>query len=151
MEKYMYNLKEHQIIRTWAGVSQISDCGFTKLVRGKIYLASYINNQYLWFKNNIAQLYFILGRADLCCNLSILPLIFIDFLTVHLVKTHFLMENMWIQNILRYTGKISNLTNIKLYCAVSMNSINLLRLPKSFCLVFYMYHVHILSDLSMIL
>ena len=41
---------------------------FTSLTMGiyeKIYLETYINNQYIWLKKNTAQLYLILERADL--------------------------------------------------------------------------------------
>ena len=39
----------------------------------KIYFQEYINNQYIWHKNNTAQLYFILGRADLHWNFFSIP------------------------------------------------------------------------------
>ena len=35
------------------------------VVYEKIYFEAYINFQYIWHKNNIAQLYFILGTAEL--------------------------------------------------------------------------------------
>ena len=36
----------------------------------KIYFEAYTNDQYISHKNNIAQLYFILGRAELHWNFS---------------------------------------------------------------------------------
>ena len=39
----------------------------------KIYFEAYTNDQYIWHKNNIAQLYFILGRAELHLNFSSIP------------------------------------------------------------------------------
>ena len=39
----------------------------------KIYFEAYTNDKHIWHKNNIAQLYFILGRAKLCWNFSIVP------------------------------------------------------------------------------
>ena len=39
----------------------------------RIYLEVYINNQYIWLKNNTTQLYFILGRADLYWDFSSIP------------------------------------------------------------------------------
>ena len=35
------------------------------VVYEKIYFEAYTNDQYIWHKNNIAQLYFISGRAEL--------------------------------------------------------------------------------------
>ena len=35
------------------------------VVYQKIYFEAYTNDQYIWHKNNIAELYFILGRAEL--------------------------------------------------------------------------------------
>ena len=40
------------------------------VVYEKIYFEAYRNDQYIWHKNNIAQLYFILRRAKLRCNFS---------------------------------------------------------------------------------
>ena len=40
------------------------------MIYDKIYLKACINNQYICLKNNTAQLYFILGRAELCFNFS---------------------------------------------------------------------------------
>ena len=40
------------------------------VVYEEIYLEGYINNQCIWLKNNITQLYFILGRAELHWNFS---------------------------------------------------------------------------------
>ena len=37
------------------------------------YFEAYTNDQYIWHKNNIAQLYFILGRAKLHGNFSSEP------------------------------------------------------------------------------
>ena len=35
------------------------------VVQEKIHFEAYTNNQYIWHKNNIVHLYFILGRAEL--------------------------------------------------------------------------------------
>ena len=40
------------------------------VVNEKIYFKAYTNDQYISHKNNIAQLYFILGRAELRSNFS---------------------------------------------------------------------------------
>ena len=37
------------------------------------YFEAYTNDQYFWHKNNIARLYFILGRAELHWYLSSTP------------------------------------------------------------------------------
>ena len=34
------------------------------VVYEKIYFEAYTNDQYIWHKNNIAQLYFILGESQ---------------------------------------------------------------------------------------
>ena len=39
----------------------------------KKYFEAYTNDQYIWHKNNIAQLYFILGRVELHWNFSSAP------------------------------------------------------------------------------
>ena len=52
-----------------------------------IYFEVYTNDQYMWHTNNIAQLYFILGTAELHQNFSVnlsIPLIYTDFPTVGL-------------------------------------------------------------------
>ena len=41
---------------------------FTMVVDEKIYFEAYTNDQYIWHKNNIAQLCFILRTAELCWN-----------------------------------------------------------------------------------
>ena len=64
-----------------------------------IYFEAYTYDQYIWDKNNIAQLYFILGTAELCWNFSgwlrDAPDIY-RFPVMHMVKTHFLLENLWV-------------------------------------------------------
>ena len=40
------------------------------VVYEKIYFKAYTNNQYISDKNDIVQLYFILGRAELLWNFS---------------------------------------------------------------------------------
>ena len=40
------------------------------VVYQKIYFKAYTNDLYISHKNNIVQLYFILGRAELCWNFS---------------------------------------------------------------------------------
>ena len=76
-------------------------------------------------KNNIAQLYFILGRVKLHWNFSSwlrdgsdiyrLPIL-------HMVKTHFLLENLWISkpslSILEKFQRSSALPNIKYNCSI---------------------------------
>ena len=67
------------------------------VVYEKIYFEAYTNDQYISHKNNIAQLYFILGRAELRWNFSSLLRDASDihrFPTLHMVKTHFLLENL---------------------------------------------------------
>ena len=69
------------------------------VVYEKVYFEAYTNDQYIWHKNNIAQLYFILGRAELCWNFSCWLRDASDihrFPTLHMVNTHFLLENLWI-------------------------------------------------------
>ena len=54
------------------------------VVYEKIYFKAYTNDLYISYKNNIAQLYFILGRAKLCWNFPVylrMALIFTDFPT----------------------------------------------------------------------
>ena len=67
------------------------------VVYEKIYFEAYRNNQYIWHKNNIAQLYFILGRAELRWNFSSwlrdAPDIY-RFPVEHMFKIHFLLENL---------------------------------------------------------
>ena len=69
------------------------------VVYEKIYFKVYTKDQYTSHKNNIVQLCFILGRAELRWNLSSwlrdAPDIY-RFPTVHMVKIHFLLENLWI-------------------------------------------------------
>ena len=69
------------------------------VVYKKIYFEAYINDQHILHKNNITQLYFILRGAELCWNFSgwlrDTPDIY-RFPAVHMVKTHFLLENLWI-------------------------------------------------------
>ena len=40
------------------------------VVYEKIYFKAYTNDLYISYKNNIAQFYFMLGRAELCWNFS---------------------------------------------------------------------------------
>ena len=40
------------------------------VVYEKLYFKAYKNDLYISYKNNIAQLYFILFRAELCWNFS---------------------------------------------------------------------------------
>ena len=40
------------------------------VVYEKIYFEAYTNDQYMWHKNNIAQLYLILGTTELHWNFS---------------------------------------------------------------------------------
>ena len=50
----------------------------------KIYFKAYTNDLYISYKNNIAQLYFILGRAELLGTFPVylrMALIFTDFPT----------------------------------------------------------------------
>ena len=53
------------------------------------------NNQYISFQNNTAQLYFKLGRAELCWKFSSLPRDAYDiqrFSTKQIDQSHFLLE-----------------------------------------------------------
>ena len=67
------------------------------LVYEKIYFETYINNQYNWHKNNVAQICFILERAEFSWNffswLMDAPQIH-RFPAVHIVETHFLLETL---------------------------------------------------------
>ena len=67
----------------------------------KIYLEVQIHNQYICLKNNTAQLYFVLGRAELYWKFSRLLGRDTDihrFPTMYMVKTHFLLEYLLISN-----------------------------------------------------
>ena len=68
------------------------------VVYEKIYFKAYTKDHTTSCKNNIAQLYFILGRAELRWNFSSwlkdAPDIY-RFPTVYVVKIHFLLENLW--------------------------------------------------------
>ena len=69
------------------------------VVYEKIYFEAYTNDQYIAHKNNNAQLYFILGKAELRWNFSSWLRDASDiyrFPTLHMVKTHFLLKNLWI-------------------------------------------------------
>ena len=95
------------------------------VVYEKIYFEAYTNDQNIWHKNNIAQLYFILGRAELCWNFCSWLRDASDihrFPTLHMVKTHFLLENLWISkpslSILEKFQRSSALPNIKYNCAI---------------------------------
>ena len=69
------------------------------VVYEKMYLKAHLNNQCSWLKNNTTQLYFILGRANLSWNFSSLLRGVPDvhrFPTVYMIKTHLLLENLWI-------------------------------------------------------
>ena len=69
------------------------------VVYEKIYFEAFTNDQYIWHKNNIAQLFFVLGRAELRWNFSSWLRDASDihrFPTLHMVKAHFLLENLWI-------------------------------------------------------
>ena len=63
------------------------------MVYEKIYFEVYSNDQYIWRKINIAQLYFILERPDLCFYIFRLTDIY-RFLTMYMVKNHLLLENL---------------------------------------------------------
>ena len=69
------------------------------MIYEKKYFEAYTYHHYNWHKNNIAQLYFILGRAELCWNFSSwlrnVPDIY-SFPVVHMVKILFMLENLWI-------------------------------------------------------
>ena len=72
---------------------------FTMVVYEKIFFEPYTNDQYIWHRNNIAQLCFILRTAKLHWNFSSWLRDASDiyrFPTVHMAKTHFLSENLWI-------------------------------------------------------
>ena len=90
-----------------------------------IFSEAYTNDPYIWHKNNITQFYFILGRAKLRWNFSSWLRDASDihrFPTVHMVKTHFLLENLWISKpslgILERFQRSSALPNIKYNCAI---------------------------------
>ena len=69
------------------------------VVYEKIYFEAYTNDKYIWHKNNIVQLCSILRTAELHCNfynwLRDAPDLY-RFPVVHVVKSYFLLENLWI-------------------------------------------------------
>ena len=84
---------------------------FTMVVSQKLYLEAYVNNQYICLKNNSAQLYFILGKAELCLNFSSLlcdALIFIDFQKCTWLRLFPLGKSVNIRGIFSYTGKFKH-------------------------------------------
>ena len=62
------------------------------VVYEKIYFEAYTNDHYIYYKNNITQLYFTIGTAKIYCNfsssLSNAPDIY-RFPVEHIVKNHF--------------------------------------------------------------
>ena len=70
---------------------------FTTVVYETIYFEAHTNDWYIWHINNIVQLYFIIGRAEQHWKFSSwlrdAPDIY-RFPVVHMVKTHFLLENL---------------------------------------------------------
>ena len=62
----------------------------------KIYFEAYKNSQYIWHKNNTEHLYLILGRAELYWKISSWIR---DAPDIHMVETHFLLENQWISEL----------------------------------------------------
>ena len=99
--------------------------GFIMVAYEKIYFEAYTNDQYISHKNNIAQLYFILGRAELHWNFSSWLRDASDihrFPALHMVNTHFMLENLWISKlslcILEKFQRSSALPNIKYNCAI---------------------------------
>ena len=92
------------------------------VVYEKIYFEEYTNDQYIWYKNNIAQLCFILGRAKLCFKFSSWLRDTADiyrFPIMHMVKTYCLLEN------LRASLGILELTRYKL-SSDSKRTVNLI-------------------------
>ena len=84
------------------------------------YILKQINTQYNWLQNNTARFYFILERAELGWNFSSIPKDGCDiprFQTVHMVGTHFLLENLWISQpslgVMEKFQPSSALSNIK--------------------------------------
>ena len=100
--------------------------GFFEMVAyEKIYFEAYTDDQNIWHKNNIAQLDFVLGTAELCLNFSswlrdVHDIYWIP--VVHMVKTHFLLENLWISgaslDILEKFQCSWALPNVKYNCAI---------------------------------
>ena len=87
--------------------------GFIMVVYEKIYFEAYTNDWYIWHKNNIAQLYFYLGRAKLCWIFSSLLTSHIHRApTVHMVKTHILVENLVISG--ASSGILQNVAQLSL-------------------------------------
>ena len=95
------------------------------VVYEKIYFKAYINDLYISHKNNIAQLYFILGRAELGWNFSS---ILMDGFDIHRfsnrkwVLTMCSVGNLWISEVslsqLEKFQRSSALPNIKYNCAI---------------------------------
>ena len=82
-----------------AGSSVNSDCfehtsQFWLVVYEKMCFEAYTNDQYISQKNNIAQLYFILPEPSYIEHFQV-DLEIPRFTTVHMVKTHLLLENLW--------------------------------------------------------
>ena len=83
----------------------------------KIYVEAYTNEQCIGHKNNIAQLYFMLGRTELCWNFSSWFRDAADiyrFPVLHMVKTHFLLGNLWISGPFLGTLENSNIAQLSL-------------------------------------
>ena len=92
---------------------------------GNIFWSINRDSQYNWLQNNIAQLYFILGKAKLCWNFSSWIRDASDihrFPTLHMVEIYFLLENLWISvpslGILENLQCSSAVPNIKYNCVV---------------------------------
>ena len=86
---------------------------------------AYTNDLYISHKNNIAQLYFISGRAKLRWNFSSWLKDASDihrFSALYMVKTHFLLGNLWISkpslSILEKFQHSLALPDIKYNCAI---------------------------------
>ena len=87
------------------------------VVYEKIYFEAYTNDQYIWHKNNIAQLYFILGGAELCWNFSSWLRDASDihrFPTLHMINTNFLLENLWVSKPSLSIPESSNIARLSL-------------------------------------
>ena len=62
----------------------------------KKYFEAYTNDQYIWHKNNIAQLYFTLGSFELHWNFSSTPR---DVRDIHRFSNRKWILNMWYSQI----------------------------------------------------
>ena len=97
-------------------------------------------------KNNIAQLNFILGRAKLCWKISSWLMDAPDiyrFRIMHMVKTHFLLENLWISG-----ESLGTLEKFQLSSAIPNDCVVLFLCQKYWSFVYTCKHIF--SQITMV-